>query len=150
MLRIALLLAFLAAAAQGLVLGAPVGGLAQAHVSGQVPRNPDGSLCCGIAGATATEEEAVEAARACGLTMLATLENQLGSLDRVKRVVKVNGFVASSPDFQKHPIAINAVSHLFMDVFGPAGKSARSAVGVAALPLGILCEVEAIFEVDLS
>ena len=156
-----------------------------AQVSGQVPRLPDGSLLTGTAGSTATEEEAVEAARACGITMLATLRDQLGTLDRVKRVVKVNGYVAASepgpggrrkdlprpssrtdsassasssarryvastPDFTRQPAVVNAVSNLFLDVFGPAGKSARSAVGVAALPLGITCEVEAVMEVDLS
>ena len=121
-----------------------------AQVSGQVPRLPDGSLLTGTAGSTATEEEAVEAARACGITMLATLRDQLGTLDRVKRVVKVNGYVASTPDFTRQPAVVNAVSNLFLDVFGPAGKSARSAVGVAALPLGITCEVEAVMEVDLS
>ena len=121
-----------------------------AQVSGQVPRLPDGSLLTGTAGSTATEEEAAEAARACGITMLATLRDQLGTLDRVKRVVKVNGYVASTPDFTRQPAVVNAVSNLFLDVFGPAGKSARSAVGVAALPLGITCEVEAVIEVDLS
>ena len=81
-----------------------------AQVSGQVPRLPDGSLLTGTAGSTATEEEAVEAARACGITMLATLRDQLGTLDRVKRVVKVNGYVASTPDFTRQPAVVNAVS----------------------------------------
>ncbi|QDZ18482.1 putative endoribonuclease domain-containing protein [Chloropicon primus] len=121
-----------------------------AHVSGQIPRLPDGTLLCGIAGDTASLEEATEAARNCGLTMLSTLEAQLGSLDRVVRVVKVNGYVAAHPDFKDQSKVINAVSNLFIEVFGPAGKSARSAIGVSSLPLGITCEVEAVVEVDLS
>jgi len=121
-----------------------------AHVSGQIPRLPDGSLLKGVAGSTASEEDAAEAARNVGLTMLATLRAELGSLDRVRRVIKVNGFVASTPDFEAQPAVVNALSNLFIDVFGPAGKSARSAVGVAALPLGITVEAEAIVEVDLD
>ena len=68
----------------------------------------------------------------------------------MRRVIKVNGFVASTPDFEAQPAVVNALSNLFIDVFGPAGKSARSAVGVAALPLGITVEAEAIVEVDLD
>jgi enamine deaminase RidA (YjgF/YER057c/UK114 family) len=121
-----------------------------AHVSGQIPRLPDGSLMTGIAGDSASEEEAAQAAYEVGVTMLATLKNELGSLDRVKRIVKVNGYVACTPDFERQPAVMNALSNLFIDVFGPAGKSARSAVGVAALPLGITVEAEAIVEVDLE
>ncbi|XRB07947.1 YjgF_endoribonc domain-containing protein [Pycnococcus provasolii] len=121
-----------------------------AHVSGQIPRLPDGSLMTGIAGDSASEEQAAQAAYEVGVTMLATLKNELGSLDRVKRIVKVNGYVACTPDFERQPAVMNALSNLFIDVFGPAGKSARSAVGVAALPLGITVEAEAIVEVDLE
>lgn len=122
----------------------------QANVSGQIPRLPDGSLLTGIAGSTASEEEAAEAAYNVGCTMLASIRNQLGSLDRVKRVVMVRAYVASTPEFERQPAVVNALSNLFIDVFGPAGKSARSAVGVAALPLGITVEAEAVIEVDLS
>ena len=120
-----------------------------AYVSGQIPRNPDGSLVTGVVGtAGADEERGREAATAVGLTMLATLRSQLGSLDRVKRVVKVSAFVASAPDFERQPAVCNALSELLIDVFGPAGKSSRSAVGVAALPLGISVEAEALVEIE--
>ena len=120
-----------------------------AYVSGQIPRNPDGSLVTGVVGTSgADEERGREAATAVGLTMLATLRSQLGSLDRVKRVVKVSAFVASAPDFERQPAVCNALSELLIDVFGPAGKSSRSAVGVAALPLGISVEAEALVEIE--
>ena len=120
-----------------------------AYVSGQIPRNPDGSLVTGVVGtAGADEERGREAATAVGLTMLATLRSQLGSLDRVKRVVKISAFVASAPDFERQPAVCNALSELLIDVFGPAGKSSRSAVGVAALPLGISVEAEALVEIE--
>ena len=118
-----------------------------AYVSGQVPRNTDGSLIVGKCGTDdMTEEQAVEAARVVGITMLATMRQQFGSLDNIKRVIKVNGFVNCTDDFTKQPAVVNGLANLFIDVFGPAGKSSRSAVGCSGLPLGIPVEAEAIVE----
>ena len=118
-----------------------------AYVSGQVPRLTDGSLIVGKCGsAEMTEEQAVEAARVVGITMLATMKAQFGSLDMIKQVVKVNGFVNCEPDFTKQPAVVNGLANLLIEVFGPAGKASRSAVGCSGLPLGIPVEAEAIVE----
>lgn len=117
-----------------------------AYVSGQGPLRPDGTLVMGRVGDDLDAEAGEEAARAVGLTMLATLRDQLGSLDKVKRVIKVLGMVNSTPDFQQHPKVINGFSDLMVQVFGDDGRAARSAVGMAALPSNIAVEVEAIFE----
>ena len=88
------------------------------------------------------------AARQVGLAILATLRAELGSLDRVKRVIKVLGMVNCTPDFRDHPKVINGCSELFADVFGPEnGIGARSAVGMGSLPGNIAVEIEAIFEI---
>ena len=89
------------------------------------------------------------AARTCAVNVLAALKAELGELSRVRRVVKVTGFVASTGGFTDHPKVVNAASELFGDVFGDAGRHARAAVGVAALPLGVPVEVEAIVEVEV-
>ena len=117
-----------------------------AYVSGQVPRRTDGSLIVGKCGDDIGDEEAVEAARVVGLTMLATMRQQFGSLDHIERVVKVNGFVNCVPEYTKQPAVVNGLANLFIDVFGPAGKSSRSAVGSSGLPLGVPVECEAIVE----
>ena len=117
-----------------------------AYVSGQVPRNTDGTLIVGKCGDDIGDDEAVEAARVVGLTMLATMRQQFGSLDHIERVVKVNGFVNCSPTYTKQPAVVNGLANLFIDVFGPAGKSSRSAVGSVGLPLGVPVECEAIVE----
>ncbi|KAK3248732.1 hypothetical protein CYMTET_41813 [Cymbomonas tetramitiformis] len=92
------------------------------------------------------EEAAVQAARQVGLNMLATLKKHLGSLDTVCRVVKVTGFVNSTSDFENHPKVLNGFSDLMIEVFGDAGKAARSAVGMGSLPFNMTVEVEAIFQ----
>ena len=93
--------------------------------------------------------EGKAAARQTGLAILATLRSQLGSLDRVKRLVKVLGMVNCTPDFASHPAVINGCSELFAEVFGPEnGIGARSAVGMASLPGHIPVEIEAIFELE--
>ncbi|MCA9037333.1 MAG: RidA family protein [Planctomycetaceae bacterium] len=117
-----------------------------AYVSGQVPYGPDGKLLSGRVGSEITEEEGVAAARVVALTMLATIKASLGSLDRVKRVVKVFGMVNCSPDFQHHPQVMNGFSNTMVEVFGEAGKAARSAVGMGSLPFNVPVEVEAIVE----
>lgn len=117
------------------------------YVSGQVPI-VDGKLAyAGRLGADGLSvEEGVEAARRCAINVLAALKGELGELSRVRRVVKLTGFVASAPDFHDQPRVINGASELLVDVFGDAGRHARSAVGMAALPLGVPVEVEAIVE----
>ena len=118
-------------------------------VSGHGPLNPDGSLHVGRVGDTFTLEQGKAAARQTGLAILATLRSQLGSLDKVKRVVKSFGMVNCTPEFGDQPKVINGYSELLKDVFGDdAGVGARSAVGHNALPGGIATEIEAIFEVE--
>jgi enamine deaminase RidA (YjgF/YER057c/UK114 family) len=116
------------------------------YVSGQVPVIDGNLLAAGKVGAEVNSDEAKELARRCALNALAAVDALVG-LDRVTRVVKVVGFVASASGFTGQPAVINGASELFGEVFGPAGQHARSAVGVAELPLGAPVEVEAIFEV---
>ena len=117
------------------------------YVSGQVPVLDGKPSHLGHLGDNVDLEDGRAAARTCAVNVLAALKAELGELSRVRRVVKVTGFVASTPDFTDHPKVVNAASELFGDVFGDAGRHARAAVGVAALPLGVPVEVEAIVEV---
>lgn len=118
----------------------------QVYVSGQLPL-VDGELAAtGKVGAEVSPEQARELAARCALNALAAIEDLVG-LGTVVRVVKVTGFVASAPGFTGQPAVINGASELFGQVFGEAGRHARSAVGVAELPLGTPVEVEAIVEV---
>jgi len=114
-----------------------------AHVSGQLPFI-DGRLVTGRLGEDVSTEQGYAAARACGLMILAQLEAALGSLDRVERVVKLGAFVNSTGNFTDQPKVANGASELMAQVFGEAGKHARSAVGVPVLPLGAAVEVDAI------
>ena len=116
------------------------------YVSGQGPVKTDGTLMIGRAGDDLSLEEAKLAARQVGLTMLSTIQTHFGSLDKIKRVVRVLGMVNSTPDFGKHPLVINGFSELLADVFGKEhGIGVRSAVGMM-LPGNIPVEVEAMFE----
>jgi enamine deaminase RidA (YjgF/YER057c/UK114 family) len=117
-----------------------------AHVSGQLPF-VDGQLVTGRLGEDVTLEQGTAAARACGLMILAQLQSAFGSLDRVERIVKLGAFVNSTADFTNQPKVANGASELMADVFGEAGKHARSAVGVPVLPLGAAVEVDAIVAV---
>ena len=120
-----------------------------AYTAGHLPVMPDGSLVTGRIGAELDRQAGYDAARRTGLAILVTLRKELGSLDRVRRVVKVLGMVNCTPDFDQQPAVINGCSELFAEVFGPeAGVGARSAVGVASLPLGVPVEIEAIFEIQ--
>jgi enamine deaminase RidA (YjgF/YER057c/UK114 family) len=117
------------------------------HVSGQISRDAAG-LTCGRLGADMDVAAGAAAARSCALALFAQLRAACGGdLDRLVRVVKLTGFVASTADFTDQPKVINGASDLMVAVFGEAGRHARSAVGVAALPLGVAVEIEAIFEV---
>jgi len=118
-----------------------------AHVSGQLPF-VNGNLVTGRLGEDVTLEHGTVAARACGLMILAQLKAALGSLDRVGRIVKLGAFVNSAAAFTDQPRVANGASELMVEVFGEAGKHARSAVGVPVLPLGAAVEVDAIVEVS--
>ena len=120
------------------------GGLA--YVSGQVSF-VDGTLIKGRLGEDLTLEQGIAAAQGCGLMILAQLKAALGSLDRVERVVKLGAFINSAGDFTDQPKVANGASELMVAVFGDAGKHARAAVGVPALPLGCAVEVDAIVAV---
>ena len=110
--------------------------------SGQLPLVDGGLPVTGHVGAEVDPEQAKEMARLCAINALAAIRSVVGDLDRVEQVVKVVGFVSSAPDFTGQPGVINGASELLGEVFGPAGEHARSAVGVAALPLGAPVEVE--------
>ena len=117
------------------------------YVSGHLPVNSDGTLQKGKIGKDIDQESVKLAARQVGLTILATLIANLGSLNRIKRVVKVFGMVNATTDFEKQPYIINGCSELFVDVFGREyGIGVRSAVGVGSLPENVPVEIEAIFE----
>lgn len=120
-----------------------------AYTSGHVSTHPDGSILTGRVGENLDQEAGYSAALGVGLAILSTLRAGLGSLDRVRRVVKVLGLVNCSPEFTQQPAVINGCSQLFADVFGPdAGVGSRSAFGAVSLPLGAAVEIEATFEVD--
>lgn len=117
-----------------------------AYVSGHGPVRSDGTLITGKVGQTMNEADAYLAARQVGLTMLATLRKELGSLDRIERLVKVLGMVNAAPEFASHPQVINGFSNLMVEIWGETnGRGARSAVGMGSLPSHIAVEVEAIF-----
>jgi enamine deaminase RidA (YjgF/YER057c/UK114 family) len=116
-------------------------------LSGTGPVRPDGTVVTGKVGRDLDLDAAREAARLTGLQVLAALTAELGSLDRVRRVVKVLGMVNAAPGFTQAPQVIDGCSELLIDVFGDAGWGARSAIGVAELPVGIAVEVEAVVQV---
>jgi enamine deaminase RidA (YjgF/YER057c/UK114 family) len=115
-------------------------------LAGHGPRRPDGSYVTGRLGADLSLEEGYAAARLAAVALLASLRAEVGSLDRVRRVVKVLGMVNATPEFRDHPRVVNGASDLLTDVFGEAGRHARSAVGMAGLPMGIAVEVEMVVE----
>lgn len=117
-------------------------------LAGKGPMKPDGNYITGKVGAELTIEEGYEAARLTAINQLAVIKAELGSLDKVKRVVKVLGMVNATPDFTNQPEVINGFSDLMVEVFGERGKHARSAVGMGSLPRGIAVEVEVILEIE--
>ena len=116
------------------------------YVSGQISAGPDG-LIKGRLGDDLDVAAGAAAARRCGLALLAQASAALGSLDQIVRVVKLGGFVCSTNDFTDQPEVVNGCSDLMVEVFGEAGRHARAAVSVNALPRGVAVEIEAIFEV---
>lgn len=117
------------------------------HISGQVSNDASGGVK-GVVGETVDLEQARAAARLCGLSLIAQMRAACeGDLDRVVRVVKLNGFVQAGPQFFEIPQVVNGASDLMVEAFGDAGRHARSAVGVYRLPLGFAVEVDAVVEV---
>ena len=141
----------------GLVLPEPVAPIANyvpavlagnlLHISGQVSLDANGGIK-GVVGEDVSLERAQEAARMCGVNLIAQMRMALGDLDRVVRVVKLGGFVQAGPEFYDIPKVINGCSDLMVQVFGDAGRHARAAVGVYRLPLGFAVEVDAVVEVS--
>ena len=122
----------------------------QVYTAGQLPLADGKLLAAGKVGEAVTAEEAVTLARACALNALAAAAAAAGGLSAITRIIKVTGFVASAPGFTGQPQVVNGASDLLTEVFGDAGKHARSAVGVAVLPLDAPVEVELIAEVGVT
>ena len=112
------------------------------HVSGQISFAEDGGLIKGRLGEDLDLDAGIAAARRCGVMLLAQIKAALGSLDRVERIVKLGVFVNSAPGFTDQPQVANGATELMQEVFGEPGRHARSAVGVAVLPLGVAVEVD--------
>jgi enamine deaminase RidA (YjgF/YER057c/UK114 family) len=117
------------------------------YTSGQLPMRDGAMIAEGLVGSDVDPDTAKECARQSAINALAAAQSVIGSLERVTRVVKVVGFVASAPGFTGQPAVINGASELLLDVFGEAGRHARSAVGVAGLPINAPVEVEMVLEV---
>lgn len=117
-------------------------------LAGQVARGPSGRIISGKIGREFTEAEGAAAARICAVQLLAALKAEIGDLAKVKRIVRIGGFVNCTDDFTAQPKVINGASELLVAVFGDAGKHARAAVGVNSLPAGAPVEVELVAEVE--
>lgn len=118
------------------------------HVSGQISTDESGALITGKLGAELDTAAGAAAARRCALSLLAQVRAACGGdLDRLKRVVKLTGFVNSTPDFTEQPKVVNGASDFLVEALGDAGRHARSAVSAASLPLGVAVEIEGIFEI---
>jgi len=119
-------------------------------LAGQVARGADGKMITGKVGRDLTEAQAAEAARTCALQLLAALQAEIGDLAKVKRIVRVGGFVNCTDDFTAQPKVVNGASDLLVAVFGDAGKHARASVGVNSLPAGAPVEIELVAEVEME
>lgn len=118
------------------------------YVSGHVSLKTDGTFITGKVGKDVTDEEAKLAARQCGLAILTSIKKELGSLDKIKRVIKILGMVNAVPEYEKQAIVINGCSELFVTLWGEEnGKGVRSAVGMGSLPGNVSVEIEALFEI---
>ena len=118
------------------------------HISGQISQNDDG-LILGRLGDTMSTEQGAIAAKQCAISLLAQVKAACGGdISRLKRVIKLNAFVNSAPDFYEQPKVVNGASDFLVAALGDAGRHARSAVGVAALPLGVAVEIDGIFEIE--
>ena len=117
-------------------------------LAGHVPRSADGKVITGKVGRDATEQEANAAAKVTALALLATLKQEIGELAKVKRIVRVGGFVNCTDDFKAQPQVMNGCSDFLVAVFGDRGRHARAALGINALPLGAVVEIEMVVEVE--
>ncbi len=117
-------------------------------LSGKISKDKNGNLIIGKLGKDLNVEQGYEAARTCGIQQLSTLKAELGDLNKILRIVKVTGFVNSTPDFTDQSKVINGFSDLMVEIFGERGKHARAAVGMASLPLGAAVEVEMVVEIQ--
>lgn len=117
------------------------------HISGQITMENGELKFVGKLGKDYDVETGQKAARLCALNLIAQLKSAIGDLDKVTRVVKLNAFVNSAPEFTDQPKVVNGASDTMVEVFGEVGKHARSAVGVASLPLGVAVEIDGIFEI---
>jgi enamine deaminase RidA (YjgF/YER057c/UK114 family) len=117
------------------------------YLAGVISSGPDGVLS-GTVGANRSIDEGYAAARACALTQLAVLKQHLGSLDKIKQIVSVNGYVNAVPGFGDSPKVINGASDLFVEIFGEAGRHVRAAIGVSALPRNALVEIQMTVELE--
>lgn len=118
------------------------------YVSGHVSLNTDGTFITGKVGKDVSDDEAKLAARQCGLAILTSIKKELGSLDKIKRVIKILGMVNAVPEYEKHAIVINGCSELYVTLWGEEnGKGVRSAVGMGSLPGNVSVEIEALFEI---
>lgn len=116
-------------------------------LSGMLPLREGRLTRTGRVGESVSLQEAQEDARQCVVNALSVLKSHLGSLERIKRCVKLNGYVVSAPDFTEQPKVLNAASDMLFEIFGEAGRHARAAVGVAVLPLNSPLEIDFIFEI---
>ncbi len=117
-------------------------------LAGHGPARPEGGYVTGKLGSELTVEEGQAAARLTALALLSSLKAEIGSLDRVRRVVKVHGMVNSAPDFTDQHLVMNGFSDLIVEIFGDRGRHARAAVGMVSLPIGLAVEIEMIVEVE--
>jgi enamine deaminase RidA (YjgF/YER057c/UK114 family) len=117
-------------------------------LSGEIPKDKKGDLIIGKLGTDLTIEQGYEAARSCGVAQLSALKSEIGDLNKVVKIVKVNGFVNAAPEFTELSKVVNGFSDLMVEVFGERGKHARAAVGMASLPFGIACDIEMIVEIQ--
>ena len=119
------------------------------HVSGQIPMDGHGRMMTGRVGADLGIEDGCRAARLCTLNIVAQVRRACdGDLDRVRRVVRIGGFINAVSDFDQHPALLNAASDLLVEIFGEAGRHARFAVGAGSLPLNVPIEIDAVFELS--
>ncbi len=118
-----------------------------AYLSGHIPIDAEGNILTGKVGENVDIDSANAAAKRCALGLLASLKQELGSLNKVRRLIKTTGMVNCTSEFTQHPEVVNGFSQVLVDIWGEDnGKGARAAVGMASLPRGAICEIEAIFE----
>jgi enamine deaminase RidA (YjgF/YER057c/UK114 family) len=119
-------------------------------LAGQTPKQDGRYPILGKLGAEVTVEQGRECARICALNLLAAAREQLGSLNRIAQIIQLTGYVASTPEFAQQPLVINAASDLLVEVFGDAGRHARTAIGVAALPSNVPVEIDLVLEMSMD